>query len=113
MNTAAPRLGTDYALGMVLDDDLEPHSMRLTPSDGRIEPGGADKLISIMAESGVRKFWMVPVPEHGSALTALKLEVEREEKRLARYTYCSCGSGVPYRVDRGETCCAFCRDPKA
>jgi len=109
MNSTTESLGTDYALGIVVNDALDSTVMRLTPSDSGCEEGGAQGLLDFMAATGVRKFRLVPVPEAGSHLEALKLEVRLEELRLARFPICECGQlGVDVRS--GETLCSWCRD---
>lgn len=88
MPTIERPLGTQYALGIIVNDALDSAVMRLTPSESRCGAGGDQALLDFMAKSGIRKFRLVPVPEAGSALEALKLEVEREERRLARFPLC-------------------------
>lgn len=114
MSTTAKPLGTDYALGVVVNDNLDSSIMRLTPSESTgCQPGGHQGLFDFMATTGIHKFRLVPVPECGSHLEALKLEVEREERRLARFPLCEKCKQLSVDVRSGETLCAWCREEKA
>lgn len=104
-----PALGTEYALGIIVNDDLDASIMRLTPSESGCQEGGPQGLFDFMAASGIRKFRLVPVPECGSALEALKKAVEQEEQRLAQYPMCACGQ-LSIDTRKGETACAWCRE---
>jgi hypothetical protein len=106
----ATKLGVDYALGVVVNDNLDAAIMRLIPSPSRCEKNGDQKLVEFMEETGIRKFRLVPVPECGSHLEALKKAVVQEEERLALYPICTCKRGLSYSIRDGKTMCLFCEE---
>jgi len=89
-----PRLGTDYILGTFFGTDRKPHAVRLTAAPARTDANGMAALQDVIAGTGVKKFMLVPVPEHGDALPELVRQIETLQSYRASRPKCAvCGAG--------------------
>lgn len=109
----AAKLGTEYALGMLIDENLNTSIMRITPSESNCKADkGMDGLFEFMRETGIKKFLLVPVAECATVLSALSHAVEVEGRRIAQFPLCEKCGELSADARKGETMCAFCRDDK-
>lgn len=74
----APRLGQDYYLGCFIHEGRG-RFVRLVPGPAKIDEGGEDALREFMNKANARKFFLVPVVEHGDAVVAMKEAIAQLE----------------------------------
>lgn len=91
MNTTEPRLGVDYMLGNFLAPNEEARTIRLTASQARtdVENKGVDAFYETGRATKAKKFWLVPVPETGDPVAALREEIRRLEAWKASFPICT------------------------
>lgn len=105
-----PRLGVDYVLGLFSSaDGTSRHSVRLVASESRLDPTGVAALAHV-TQTKAKKFIMVPVPEHGSALDALRAEVAGLEAYMSKFTACEQCKIITVNAAVEGPVCQFCKE---